>query len=84
MGFWQTIYGRSPTFFPNRSCKHGYACGFGNPGGVSLFIIYVSFPKIASIIGFSDSLFYFDATIVVTGFILFGKYLEMRIKTKNG
>lgn len=41
------------------------------------------FPDLAMQIGLADSL-YFDVTIVVIGFILFGKYLEAASKKKTG
>lgn len=47
----------------------------------SSFILF--FPQAARSIGLSESS-YFDVTIVVIGFILFGKYLESSSKKKTG
>jgi P-type Cu+ transporter len=47
----------------------------------SSFILF--FPRLAMQIDLSNNLF-FDATIVVTGFVLFGKYLERVSKKKTG
>ena len=41
------------------------------------------FPTQAAVLGLPEQ-FYFDASIVVLGFILFGKYLEARSKRKTG
>lgn len=47
----------------------------------SSFILF--FPQAAERIGFPEAT-YFDVTIVVIGFILFGKYLESSAKRKTG
>lgn len=47
----------------------------------SAFVLF--FPQTAERIGLSESV-YFDVTIVVIGFILFGKYLEASSKKKTG
>lgn len=55
--------------------------GTGTAYLYSTFLLF--FPIKAASIGLPEQ-FYFDATIVVLGFILFGKYLEARSKRKTG
>ncbi|MFA7285635.1 MAG: heavy metal translocating P-type ATPase [Candidatus Paceibacterota bacterium] len=47
----------------------------------SIFILLL--PEMRELLGFPEET-YFDVTIVVIGFIVFGKYLEMRSKLRTG
>lgn len=57
--------------------------------GIGTFVAYVYsvfvvlFPEFRELLNFSEAT-YFDVTIVVIGFVIFGKYLEMKSKIKTG
>ncbi len=71
-----------------RFIRHGRA-DMNTLVGIGTTVAYVYstalllIPELHSVYGLSAAV-YFDATIVVIGFVLFGKYLEVRSKLKTG
>jgi Cu2+-exporting ATPase/Cu+-exporting ATPase len=57
--------------------------GIGTSTAFVYSAVLVLFPTVKTIWGLPDMLF-FDVTIVVVGFIVFGKYLEVNSKLKTG
>lgn len=71
-----------------RFIRHGAAdmntlVGIGTVVAYVYSTIFLVLPELAQQLHLSEDL-YFDATIVVIGFVLFGKYLEIRSKLKTG
>ncbi len=71
-----------------RFIRHGNA-DMDSLVGIGTFVAYAYsavvfiLPELRDAIGLSADL-YFDATIIVVGFVLFGKYLEVNSKKKTG
>lgn len=57
--------------------------GIGTSVAYLYSVFVVLFPEIRELLNFSEAT-YFDVTIVVIGFVIFGKYLEMKSKIKTG
>lgn len=57
--------------------------GIGTSVAYLYSVFVVLFPEIRKLLNFSEAT-YFDVTIVVIGFVIFGKYLEMRSKMRTG
>ncbi|OGY87325.1 MAG: copper-translocating P-type ATPase [Candidatus Kerfeldbacteria bacterium RIFOXYA2_FULL_38_24] len=70
-------------FIKNRTADMNTLVGIGTVVAYfySAFILW--FPKGQEVLHLAPTL-YFDATIVVIGFVLFGKFLEIRSKLKTG
>lgn len=57
--------------------------GIGTSAAYIYSVFVVLFPEMRELLNFSEAT-YFDVTIVVIGFVIFGKYLEMRSKMRTG
>ena len=57
--------------------------GIGTSVAYLYSVFVVLFPEMRELLNFSEAT-YFDVTIVVIGFVIFGKYLEMKSKIKTG
>ncbi len=57
--------------------------GIGTSVAYSYSVFVVLFPEMRQLLNFSEAT-YFDVTVVVIGFVIFGKYLEMRSKMRTG
>jgi Cu2+-exporting ATPase/Cu+-exporting ATPase len=71
------------TFIKFRNASMDTLVGIGTMTAYLYSAFIVLFPSVATSIGLEETI-YFDVSIVVIGFIVFGKYLESRSKIKTG
>lgn len=71
------------TFARHRAANMDTLVGIGTFTAYAYSLLVFLFPDIAMQIGLPENM-YFDVTIVVIGFILFGKFLEVRSKFRTG
>lgn len=70
-------------FIQNKVANMDTLVGIGTMVAYFYSTILFLFPNLVARLGLSSTLF-FDVTIVVIGFVLFGKYLEAKSKQKTG
>ncbi len=71
------------SFLKYRNASMDTLVGIGTITAYAYSTIILLFPEVRESLKLGESL-YFDATVVVLGFITFGKYLEARSKLKTG
>lgn len=70
-------------FFRTRTANMDSLVGLGTLVAYTYSSLLLLFPSVQSWLGAPEHL-YFDVTIVVVGFVTFGKYLELRSKLQTG
>lgn len=70
-------------FIKYRSADMNTLVGIGTTVAYVYSTVLLTIPELQEALGLPETL-YFDVTIIVIGFVLFGKYLEVRSKLKTG